>query len=263
MKTAFKLLYSLTVRWSLQVSQEKWLISARAPYRCNILNRKSVVPLEVFIDESGDLGFTREATKFFVVSFLYIRNTPPFRDEVRWLYLKLRKRHRYFIDELHFSESNDTVRRKVLQLICKTDECNFGIIVVDKDRIHYNSSFYQDPHGIFRYVIVNNVMNTMIPKLEYRENLSIILDRRIPSAQRVLFKDYAELKGYYISKKEGKKDIFYRYRLTVSHRNSKKDPCLQAADFLAGAEFQRFERQDYRYHNIIDSKMNEFFSWPP
>lgn len=218
--------------------------------------------MEVFIDESGDLGFTAKATKFFVVAYLWIRDTPPFRDDLRWLYLRLTRRHRYFHDELHFSQSNDSVRRKGLQLICRTDACNFGIIVVNKRWIRRSSSFYGDAHGIYRYVVVHNIMNSMIPKLEYKERLNVIIDKSLPQSQRELFKEYAELKGYYVSQRDGRKDIFYRTRLKISHRNSKYEPCLQASDFLAGAEFQRFERKNYAYHNIIKDKMSEFVYWP-
>lgn len=218
--------------------------------------------MEVFIDESGDLGYGLESTKYFVVAFLYIRNTPLFRDNFRWLYLRLKRRHRYFLDELHFSESTDSVRRKGLQLICKTDDLEFGIIVVNKHKIDRGSSLYEDTNLLYRYIIVHNVMNNMIPKLAFRERLNVILDKRVPRSQRKLFREYAELKGYQVSKRDGKKDVFYRDRLKVEHRNSKYEPCLQAADFLAGAEFQRFERRNYAYHNIINDKMNEFIYWP-
>lgn len=219
--------------------------------------------MEVFIDESGDLGFTPKSTKYFVVAFLYISDTRLFRDAFRWLYLRLKRRHRYFHNELHFSQSNDTVRRKGLQLIFNSDECNFGIIAVNKKWIRPGSSFYDDANGVYRYVIVHNVMTSLIPKLNYKEKLNIILDKSLPQSQRILFKEYAELKGYYVSQKEGKKDIFYRDRLRVYHRNSIYEPCLQAADFLAGAEFLRFEHHNYAYHNIIKDKISEFVYWPP
>ncbi len=48
--------------------------------------------------------------------------------------------------------------------------------------------------------------------------------------------------------------------IATEHADSQRGLCLQAADCLAGAEFQRFERRNYDYHNIIKSKIrNELF----
>jgi hypothetical protein len=79
--------------------------------------------LDIFVDESGDLGFGPKSTKYFIVAYLFLRGTPKFRDEFRWLYLRLKRHFKYFHDELHFSQSTDAIRRKGLQLICKDSNC--------------------------------------------------------------------------------------------------------------------------------------------
>lgn len=218
--------------------------------------------MEVFIDESGDLGYKEGSTKYFVVAFLYVRDTPPFRDKFRWLHRRLVRHYRYFYDELKFSESKDSVRRKGLQLICDEEGCNFGIVVVNKSRIWEDHEFYHDNKLLYRYIVVHNVMNGLIPKLAFQERLNVIIDRRIEKRRREEFDRYVKLKAYQVSRRINGRNIVYSDRIFVDHRDSKFDPCLQAADFLAGAEFQRFERRNYAYHNIIRNKMNEFIYWP-
>ena len=217
--------------------------------------------MEVFVDESGDLGFSKRSSKFFIVSFLFMRNTKPFRDDFRWLHLRLRNRHRYFHDELKFSQSTDTVRRKGLQLLCNHDDCGIGLIVVNKRKIDKRTKFYRDLEFLYRYVIVDTVLNAIIPRLNSKERLSLILDKRIPNAQSKLFSTYAEIKGYLINKELDKK-LFSKYRFKVDHRNSKHEPCLQAADFAAGAEFHLVERKNSAYREIINDKIKEYRYWP-
>jgi len=219
--------------------------------------------MEVFIDESGCLGydFDHGSTKYFIVAFLYMRNTPQLRDTFRWLHLRLVRRHKYFLDELKFSESTDAIRRKGLQLICRHEDCNFGIIAVNKSKIRPDHELYHDKNLLYRYIVVHNVINEMIPKLQKGEKLNVIVDKRIEEKRRREFDKYVELKAFQVSRIKGD-FIVYRDRISVDHRNSKYDPCLQAADFLAGAEFHRFERRNYAYHNIIYDKMNEFIYWP-
>lgn len=213
--------------------------------------------MEVFIDESGCLGHKEGSTKYFVVSFLYLRNTPPFRNKFRWLHRRLVNRYKYFYDELKFSESKDSVRRKGLQLICNEEDLNFGIVIVDKRKIWKKHELYHDNKLLYRYTVVHNVMSKLVPKLGAHERLNVIIDRRIEERRREEFDKYVKLKAYYVSR-----TINVRDRILVDHRNSKYDPCLQAADFLAGAEFQRYENRDCSYHNIIKDKMNEFIYWP-
>ncbi len=50
--------------------------------------------------------------------------------------------------------------------------------------------------------------------------------------------------------------------MRVRHVNSKYEPCLQAADFVSGAEFQRYENGNNAYHKIIEEMIREFRSWP-
>jgi hypothetical protein len=217
--------------------------------------------MDIFVDESGDLGFGPKSTKYFIVAYLFMRGTPAFRDEFRWLFLKLKRRHKYFHEELHFSQSTDTIRRKGLQLICKDSNCSAGVIIVNKKKIRKTSQFYTDLELLYRYIIVDTVLHATIPRLNSREKINFILDSRIPISQRKLFDEYAKRKGYQINEELGNK-TFSRYRLTIKHINSKYEPCLQAVDFIAGAEFQRYENGNDTYHKIIEAMIAEYRSWP-
>jgi len=217
--------------------------------------------MEVFIDESGSLDFGPASQKYFIVGYLFTRKTKPFRDDFRYLLLRLQNRYKYFHDELKFSQSNDSVRRKGLQLICQHDDCGLGFIVVHKRKIDKRTKFYRDIEFLYRYVIVDTVMSAAVPRLRAGESLRLVVDKRIPESQRRMFDEYAQIKGYMINETLHKA-LFSKYRFSVDHRNSKHEPCLQAADFVSGAEFHLYEHNNPAYHNIIQDKIRDFRYWP-
>lgn len=216
--------------------------------------------MEVFVDESGGLDYGPKASNYFIVGYIFLRKTKPFRDDFRWLLIRLQNRFRYFHDELRFSQSNDSVRRKGLQLICQHDDCFLGVIVVHKRRIDKRTQFYRDIEFLYRYAIVDTVMTAIVPRLRVREQFNLIIDKRVPKGQRKLFDEYAVIKGYQIRQQLNAN--FSKKRFKVDHRDSKYEPCLQAADFISGAEYHLYQHNNNVYHNIINDKIRDTRHWP-
>lgn len=152
--------------------------------------------MNVFVDESGDLGFSKKSTKYFIVAYLFIKKCKKFQESFKWFHKKMKRKYNYQLDELKFSQSRDEVRKQGLNLICGTSSCNFGVVIVNKSRINKKSSFYNDPEGIYRYIIVSTVMNAIVPRLSKREIFKLVLDKRIPQSHRGYFENYAISKGY-------------------------------------------------------------------
>jgi hypothetical protein len=100
-------------------------------------------------------------------------------------------------------------------------------------------------------------MEMVLPFLGEGERLRVVVDRSIPQKKlQYEFNSYVELKGYYYSRKADRQLPLYRHMITTEHVDSQSEPCLQAVDCLAGAEFQRFEIRNYDYHNIIEPRIN-------
>ena len=214
--------------------------------------------MKVFIDECGDLGFSLKATRYFVVSFLLLDSEWRISVDFRRLLRRLRERGRYKHDEFKFSKASDGVRKLILEKLCGYD-LDFGFVILRKSKVHEH--LRDDLNLLYRYVVIDPIMEMALPFLGEGERLRFVVDRSIP--QRKLqyeFNSYVELKGYYYSRKADRQLPLYRDMIATEHADSQRQSCLQAADCLAGAEFQRFERRNYDYHNIIKSKIrNELF----
>lgn len=214
--------------------------------------------MHLFIDECGDLGFSTKATHFFIVSFLITYNPHDPRIQFKRLLKRLRKRKNYKHDEIKFSKAKREVRITILEKICEY-ECNFGFVILNKYKVH--DHLKEDLNLLYRYVVINPIMEMILPSLGDREKLVVTVDKIYPEGKlRHEFNNYIELKGYYYSKISARQVPLYRSQVETHHIDSKLEPCLQIADCLAGAEFQRFERKIYDFHNIINDRIkSEYF----
>jgi len=209
--------------------------------------------MDVFIDECGDLGFSTRATKFFVVAFFMTHNKWDSGLQISRLLKRLRQRRKYKHDELKFGKASHQVRLKILEKICELD-CDFGFVVLNKNKVH--SHLQDDLNLLYRYVVIDPIMEMILPYLGEGERLRITVDRSFPEGRlRYEFDNYVTLKGYYYSKVSNRQVPLYRHLIETKHVDSQREPCLQIADCLAGAEFQRFERRIYDYHNVIEQRI--------
>jgi len=205
--------------------------------------------MKLFIDECGDLGFSSKATRFFVIAFLMTYNEWESNIKIGRLLKRLRQRKKYKHDELKFSKASHEVRIIILEKICEL-ECDFGFVILNKPKVH--SHLREDLNLLYRYVVIDPVMEMILSYLGEREKIVITVDRSLPEGKlRHEFNSYVELKGFYFSKVSDRQVPLYRHQIETRHVDSQREPCLQISDCLAGAEYQRFERKIYDYHNVI------------
>jgi hypothetical protein len=209
--------------------------------------------VNLYIDEGGDLGFSEKATHYFVVAFLFTQNEWHLVTDFKRLLKTLRQKRKYKHDELKFAKASDEVRKIILETICKYDT-DFGFVILNKTKVHEHLK--EDLNLLYRYIVIDPIMGMVLPHLGESERLHIVVDRLFPKGKlQYDFSNYVELKGYYYSKVSQRQVPLYRSKIVVDHVDSQREVCLQLVDCLAGAEFNRFERSIYDYHNIINPKI--------
>lgn len=207
-----------------------------------------------YIDESGDLGFSPKSTSFFVVAYLILEHPIDIQITLKRLLKRLHKRRKYArkAHELKFSKSSDYVRRKVLSSICKSD-VEIGFIVLEKAKVKLE---LREKHTIlYSFVIVDRVMRDVLPSLKSTDKLNIIVDRSLPRSSREAFNNYARNKASWLLTVWDEVYPIELSNIEVQHENSQNEPCLQAADFLAGSGFHKWEFNNNSYYDIIKDKV--------
>jgi hypothetical protein len=209
----------------------------------------------VFVDESGDLGFTEKSPKFFIVA--YIECESSLKAEVAMKralkFLHKNKKYHYSRNELKFSRMNKKCREYVLQ---KINECdlNINVVVVEKAKVY--PELRTNVPRLYNYFSVHYIMPSLLPQLATNRRLDIILDKSIPKGRTEDFNTYVKNEASHLLEEQGIK--LATDSIVVSHVNSELEPCLQIADTIAGAYFQKYENNDDTYVDFITHKVTIF-----
>lgn len=214
----------------------------------------------VYVDESGDLGFSLKSSRFFIVAYLIVDYPFEITKLMKRLLKKLHERKEYArgYNELKYSNSKDAVRRIVLEKICK---CNvkIGFIVLEKAKVK------QELKGkatiLYNFVIINTLMKNILPKLTSNDKLYIIVDKSLSRFGKNAFNEYVINKASWLMTVQWRHaEQIKLSNIEVRHENSQREPCLQAVDFLSGACFHKYEHNNNCYYNIIENKV-EYFNY--
>ena len=197
----------------------------------------------IYIDESGSWGFNKKSTKNMALALLTIRNPDSLGKKLR-RYRKKKKIH----GELHFNEASPITRKEVLEIIAKNEDLKLAGLVVEKIRI--NPELRKVPTKFYNY-ITGILLQNLVMLSNFNEKLKIVVDKRFNKACREEFNKY--IAGYRVRELE----------VDIEHKESYSAYCLQAVDFVAGALFQKYERDDSQYYDIIKDKFitPEIFLW--
>ena len=207
----------------------------------------------VYVDEAGDLGFTEKSTKFFAVAYVACDQQHGLERCLSRLLKDLHARRKYSRkeSELKWSRSNNEVRRRVLETIRDLD-LYLGCIVLNKANVHEH---LRNPPILYNYQIVHFMLWDLLPiNFNPLEGMKVYIDLSMRRDGREAFNKYFRSKAHWIWTMELHKPSFDESRIQVIHENSEKVRCLQAADYVAGAAFTKFERGT-SFFDIIEKEV--------
>ncbi len=196
----------------------------------------------IFLDESGELGFKKTSTKFFIITLLSCEEGEVYslRRIMRKVRSKIIKKKMKRFPELKGNNSTDKIRKGVLNRFVKTNSEIF-VIILDKSKV---SEYLKEKKNKLYDYISNLILNEC--SLD-GSNISLIVDKS--KTNRSLREDFDN----YI-----RKNILGRKNdciLKIKHENSQKDECLQVLDFISWAIFRNYEYNDPEFMNIIKDKI--------
>ena len=211
--------------------------------------------MNVYVDESGDLGFSDNSTRFFVVAYIISDSIPSIRTKMKRILKKLHNKRKYHFsrNELKFSRMNDFCRKKVLEELCKND-LETGVVIVEKK--HVIDKLRKDLTILYNWLLVHHIMSALVPRINSEEQINIVFDKSLPKRRIEEFNRYLIEKASYLSYKDG--NDLRLDRIYSQHIDSEIEPCLQAADAVAGAYFQKYERGNNHYAEALRDRISYF-----
>ena len=199
----------------------------------------------IFLDESGDLGFSKGSSNWFLFTLVVVENPRKIEKIIKKIRKTLNKKHKKNFSELHAYHCDDITRTRVLKSISELDDICVVTTILNKKKVHVdlrNQKNYL--YNFTANIILDRLINKKIIKDE--ENIFLVVDKK--DTKKNLKENFIS----YITKamKEKRNGDF---KMTLSASYNEKG--LQAVDFISWAIFRKYERGDFEFYEIIKDKI--------
>lgn len=209
--------------------------------------------MQIYLDESGSIvnGMVAKASvPYFVLAALVLREDLPIKRCIKDIRRnKIKKKYKQ-TSELKFNDSDDTIRRRILECIGRTNnDISYTVL--------YNSKIQ---HEVEPQLIYNEICRQLTYKIannyDVSGKLEVIMDKSLYGAQRTAFNAHmADRSGMIVPATLGE--------IKVAHVDSKACPYIQAVDFIAGAINRKYRDNDALYYQKIQHKIALSLEYEP
>jgi len=198
--------------------------------------------LYIYLDESGDLGFSEDSTPYFTIAFLVIEKSVLFKRCVKKIKIK------YGIprdEELKGSTTRKEIKGDLLKRICKLP-VEIHSITVEKGNVE--DKLRRDTNILYNYMVGLSLVEKIL-QLPKNSEVIVVVDRRITSiTSGFKFDEYLRYKIWF----EGKRrDI----DLKTHHVDSHQSYVIQGIDVITNAIFRKYNAGDEALYTIIQDKI--------
>lgn len=198
----------------------------------------------IFLDESGDLGFKKTSSKWFLFTIAITSDPRALERVVKRVWRQLKKQHKR-LGELHASHEKDITRKRVLKMLNEVNDFKVLCVILNKQKV------YIDLQNQKNY-LYNYTANILLDRLHTREVLktkepiNLYIDRK--DTKKRLRENFI---NYLTDSMKKRRDSSFAITLHSSHENKS----LQAVDFISWAIFRKYEYGDYEFYEIIKNKI--------
>lgn len=220
-----------------------------------------MVDVYVFVDESGDLGFSDKSSPFFTLGYAIMlnANSSIIQNKTRRLRKNMNRCKKITgMQEFKFSNDSDKTKMRFLKKI-NTFDLKLGAVVVSKDSI--TSDLKSDKTLLYNYIAVHEIIGIIVseylkPHSPYN-NIFYTLDKNTSVSEKA-FNEYCEGKIQTLAKP---RNFMADIQTYIKHLDSKSDSRLQVADYVAGSVSAKFTRNEPKYYDIIKNKIRHRKKW--
>ena len=197
----------------------------------------------IYLDESGDLGFNKGSSKYFIISFIALdtKTNLTLKRKIK----EVKKRYRIRKDiEIKGNSSNHSLRTDILKEICSLPIEIYSIITKKQG---INKSLREDTNIFYNYMV--NLI--LVPYIEQSKNSNfcLIADLRINKVSKGMrFGDYLKYKIFC-------ENSLYNVKIDIEYLDSFSSYGLQAVDFVAYSFFKNYEHADNKYYKALEERI--------
>ena len=200
----------------------------------------------VFLDESGDLGFSNKSSRWFILTMVFTSNHRKIEKCIKKVHHNLKKKYKR-VAELHAYHSDAITKKRILQLLSVTEDLKILCIVLNKKKVYVD---LQNQKTLLYNYTANILLDRLSNKKVYNteDKIQICIDQR--ETNKFLKENFKDYLNNNLAKRGNN-------NFEIKIRPSQTEKCLQAVDFISWAIFRKYERNDYEYYELIKNKVIE------
>jgi len=200
----------------------------------------------IFLDESGDLGFKKTSSKWFLFTIAMVSGPRSLERVVKKIWRPLKKRHKK-LGELHAYHSDRIVRTRMLQKLNELNDLKVLCVILNKKKVHID--LQNQKNYLYNYtanILLDRLHSS--PVIKDDEQINLFIDRK--DTKKKLRENFV----HYLANQMSNRG---RKHFTVSLHTSHENKSLQAVDFISWAIFRKYERNDYEFYELIKNKITD------
>lgn len=196
----------------------------------------------MFLDESGDLG--QNGSEYLIISALVVDDPKPLRKLITNMRRNKFKKELKKANEIKATSSSDAVRKHMIEQLNSIDNACIYCVSFNK-KLNGNPKLQKDTHKLYNYIA-----GALASQINISDSIIIRIDRS--KNKHVLRKDFDD---HFLSNL--KKDSKLR-SIEIFHSHSHAWHGLQFADMIAWSYFQKFERKNSSYVDLLSLECNVY-----
>ncbi len=202
----------------------------------------------MYIDESGDLGFSAGSSKFLVISALVVDDYRALDHIIKNMRRNKFKKELAKMNELKAYKLYDSLRFHMLEKLNLVSGVKIFHIILEKRKVFSNYS-KQDKHKLYNYIAGKLAKNILMSDVD--------VDIKIDKSKGNIFlqKDFND---YFKRMLEENSDGI---KCKIEHSYSHSWSGLQFADLIAWCCFQKFENNDPSYLEKLRVEQEFYTVW--
>lgn len=198
----------------------------------------------IFLDESGDLGFKKSSSKWFLFTIAMIEEPRALERVIKRVWRSLKKKHKR-LGELHASREKDIIRKRILKQLNELNNLKVFCVILNKKKVYVDLQNQKNYlYNFTANILLDRLHNNVA--LNRKESIHLFIDRK--DTKKILRENFI---NYLTGSMKNRHDGTFNVELHSSHENKS----LQAVDFISWAIFRKYECGDYEYYEIIKSKI--------
>jgi hypothetical protein len=197
----------------------------------------------IYLDESGDLGFSGGGSKYFTIAFLVTERPVEVKRVIK------RIKQKYKIPRNVELKANTTKRNIRKDLLNKFSRLEIEIQSITVKKKNVDLKLQGDTNILYNYMVGLSLGERIVRSELQNAKVNIIVDKRtISVTSGFKFDEYLKYKVWY---EKGRKDIDFQ----IQHLESHRVYGLEAIDNIVNAIFRKYNSSDFELFNIIQGEI--------